>query len=307
MLKFTLKQLEIFTAVAECSSFTLAAERLYLTQSTVSIHIASLENALGAPVFQRENRKKIQLTPAGQIVYHYARDILERCEEMEQAAARKAVEKLKIGASSVPSQCLLPPLMAGFIRQSQGSNCSFVLRKGDSTSIHDLLREGAIRIGFVGTALDRAAMDYTPLLEDQLVVITPCTERFRRLKESGVSGDALLGEPMIVREIESGSRREFEHYLLGCGFPLSELNIVAEIDQPATIMESVSKGMGISVISAMVAATGVQEGRLLTFSLGDGLHRSIYLATRKNFSPSREEQEFLDFVREACRDFPSDI
>lgn len=295
MAKVTLKQLELFVAVAECGSFTQAAEQLYMAQSTVSIHIAAMESALGVPTLERVNRKKTSLTPAGRTVYAYAKEILGRCSEMEQSVTQKEPEKLRIGTSSVPAQCLLPDIMAGFMRMS--SNCSFVLRKGDTTSVHNMLRNKSVRIGFVGAALDRREMDYIPLAEDTLVVITPNNEHFHALQESGAGGDALLSEPIVVREADSGSRKEFEHYLLSAGVAVDSLNVVAEIDRPETIIESVSSGVGIAVISAMTAAQAVQDGRLLSFPLGSGLKRNLYLAMRKDFHPTRAEADFIKYVK----------
>lgn len=296
MLKITLKQLELFAAVAETGSFTQAAEQCYVTQSTVSVHIATLENALGAPLLIRDNHRRVSLTPAGRDAYEYAREVLAGCYKMEQAVGQKNGEKIRIGASSVPSQCLLPGIMAGFTRKYP--NHSFQLRRGDSTTVHDLLRSGEIRMGFAGSVLDRSSMDYTLLTEDTLVVVTPATDYYRALQAQGASGNRLLTDPIIVREENSGSRREFERYLNSCGIQPDQLNIVAEIDQPATILESVAQGVGISVISSMAAAQAVRSGRVLSFELEGGLRRGLYLVTLKGFAPGRAEKNFLDYLNE---------
>lgn len=296
MQRMTLKQLETFVAVAECSSFTQAAERLYTTQSTVSMQIAALENALGAAVLRRENRKKVTLTPAGETVFAYAREILRRCDEMAQAVQPKGPDKLLIGASSVPAQCILPELMAGFMRRHPDG--AFAVRKGDSTAVHEMLRSGTVRLGFVGSALDEGNMRYTPLMQDTLVLITPCTPRFQAMQRAGTSGEALLREPILLREAESGSRREFERFLHRQGIAAASLRVVAEIDQPSTIIESVTRGVGVSVVSSLAAQQAVEEGKLLTFPLGGGLRRYIYLVAAKDFLPCPMEREFIEFV---CR------
>ena len=298
MLKITLKQLELFVSVVESGSFTLAAERQFVTQSTVSIHIAALENALGTPVFTRENHKRITLTPAGRTAYTYAREIVTRCREMEQCVAQQERGKLRIGASSVPSQWLVPNMMAGFT--ARHSDCSFELRKGDNYAIHSLLRRRVIRMGFVGAALDRVEMDYIPLVRDPVIMVTPNTPEYRELKDNGVSGDSLLHKPLILREKDSGIRIEFERYLLTNGIPLTSCTVAAEIDQPSALLEAVSGGMGISPTTMMTAKKELMEGRLLAFSLGDGLYRDLYLATRKDFTPDRIEEDFIRFIRDSA-------
>lgn len=293
MQKITLRQLELFAAVAECGSFTRAAERQFVTQSTVSAQVAALETVLGARLLRREKHRDAVLTDAGRIAYGYARDILERCGELEQSLARGEPEKLRIGASSVPAQCLLPGIMAGFLAAC--GSCSFVLRKGNSTTVHEMLRRRTVRIGFAGAALDRANMDYTLLSRDRLVLITPNTERYRSLRPGEAAG-VLLREPFLLREKTSGSRREFERHLPEIGWAPEDLNVVAEIDQPDVILESVASGVGVAAVSDLVARQAVSEGRLLSFRLGDGFFRDLWLVTRKDFQPEPMEREFIEFA-----------
>ena len=83
MLNINLKQLEAFVATAEYSSFTKAAEELFLTQSTVSSHISTLEKTLGIRLMQRSARQRVALTEEGERVYRDAKDILERCQALQ--------------------------------------------------------------------------------------------------------------------------------------------------------------------------------------------------------------------------------
>ena len=83
MLKINLKQLEAFVATAEFSSFTKAAEIMFLTQSTVSSHISALEENLGVRLIQRSARQRVSLTKEGELVYREARDILDRCQALQ--------------------------------------------------------------------------------------------------------------------------------------------------------------------------------------------------------------------------------
>ena len=82
MLEINLKQLEAFVTTAEYCSFTQAASALYLTQSTVSAHINSLEQILGARLIQRGARQPVMLTERGRQVYEEAKEILDRCRRL---------------------------------------------------------------------------------------------------------------------------------------------------------------------------------------------------------------------------------
>ena len=164
MLKFSLKQLEIFVTVAELNSFTNAAKALYLTQSTVSAHISGLESALNTRLFSRDARRSVTLTAQGQRLYPAAKRILSDCRELTSLVENRHEElPLLLGASTVPGQYLLPELLASFLRRRP--DCRYLLRRGDSQQIHELLRAGSVRIGFVGARLDPARLRYTPILE----------------------------------------------------------------------------------------------------------------------------------------------
>ena len=115
MLKINLKQLEAFVATAEFSSFTKASEELFLTQSTVSSHVGALESALGIRLIQRSARQRVMLTKEGELVYREAREILDRCQALQDLKNQDREHQLVIGASSVPGQCLMPEAVKAVI------------------------------------------------------------------------------------------------------------------------------------------------------------------------------------------------
>ena len=121
MLEINLKQLEAFVTTAEYSSFTKAAESLYLTQSTVSAHINSMEQALGVRLIQRGSRRRVQLTTEGRQAYDMAKEILNRCQALQNLGNIIEQCQLTVGASSVPSQYLVPELMSGFLGENPDS------------------------------------------------------------------------------------------------------------------------------------------------------------------------------------------
>ena len=274
MVEFNLKQLEVFVTVARLGSFTRAAQALYLTQSTVSAHIQALERALGGPLFQRTTRRQICLTWQGEAALPMAREILDRCQALQGLAGPGGEgETLDLAASTVPAQCLLPGLMAGFSRLRPG--CRFRLRKGDSAQVHRLLEEGTVAVGFVGAALE-------PDL-----------------------GRALLGEPMLCREPGSGTRQRFDAYLEQLGVEPAGLRIVAQIDQPDALLGAVASGLGVAVCSALAARDRLEQGSLLSFQMEEeGCRRSLYLVTRRDRILTELEAEFCRFVREGTWERP---
>lgn len=296
MLEINLKQLEAFVTTAEYSSFTKAAEALYLTQSTISAHINSMEQTLGVRLIQRGSRRKVQLTTEGKQAYDMAKEILNRCQSLQNLGSTIEQCQLTVGASSVPSQYLVPELMLGFLSKNPESR--YMLQRGDSDRIHHLLKQGDVRIGFVGAAQDRENYHYHVVAGDRLVLITANTEHYRKLKAAGTSGRELLHEPMILREISSGTRRAMEAYLTRLGVPVRSLDLVAQIDNTEAIKSSVSRGIGVSVVSELTVREELENGKLLSFDLDSGgLFRNIYLCWRKDVALTAVERKFVEFVK----------
>ena len=296
MLKINIKQLEAFVATAEFSSFTKASEELFLTQSTVSSHISSLESTLGIRLIQRSARQRVMLTREGELVYREAREILDRCQALQDLKKQAQGNQLVIGASSVPGQCLMPEIMSDFLAVCP--DCHYVQLKGDSIRIHGYLEQGKANLGFVGIAANPKEYHYHPVAEDRLVLITANKEPFQSLHCSGRSGLELLDMPMILREENSGTRLEMEQYLRKQQIDPETLHVVAQIDNPEAIRSSVSRGLGISIMSVLAAREYLLSGQLLSFELGDqGAFRKIYLTWRKDALLSTAEQTFLEFVK----------
>ena len=296
MLKINLKQLEAFVATAEFSSFTKASEELFLTQSTVSSHINALENALGLRLIQRSARQRVMLTKEGERVYREAREILDRCQSLQELKNQTQESQLVIGASSVPGQCLMPEIMEDFLAICP--DCRYVQLRGDSIRIHQYLAQGKANLGFVGVAASPKEYHYQPIAEDRLVLIAANREPYRTLYRNGISGLELLSMPMILREENSGTRQEMEQYLKKQKIDPQKLHVIAQIDNPEAIRSSVSRGLGVSIMSVLAAREYLQSERLLSFELGEqGAFRKIYLTWRKDALLSATEQKFLEFVK----------
>ena len=204
MLDISIRQLEVFVATAEYCSFTKAAEDLHLTQSTVSMHIRTLEEVLYACLIERGSRKKVILTEEGKRVYSIAKDILARVEALQEHRTDGGEELLRIGTSTVPAQYLLPKLLSGFLKKH--SRVKYILRRGDSEHILECIRKGEVRIGLTGYKNGDRSLIFQEIARDHLVLITENNEAFRTMQAEEKTGKDLLDLPMIAREESSGTQ-----------------------------------------------------------------------------------------------------
>lgn len=300
MERLNLRQLEIFSAVVDAGSFTAAAEKLYLAQSTVSDNVRALEELLHLKLFHRESKRRLTLTLEGKRVYRYAQDILGRCSALLLDVAVDSALELTLGASTVPAQSLLPGYMARFARENPACRCTLLC--GDSAAVQQMLLNGDIHLGFVGSADDRQDLIYEPIAEDRLVLITPNTPRFAALKTQGVLGRELFREPFLFRERGSGTQKVIDNYLSEIRLDPQVIHTVAYVSDPTVLQRLVAEGTGVSILSALAVQETVAAGQLLQFELDETpVRRSIYMARRRKSSMSSPARTFAELVRRQAK------
>ena len=295
-----LKQLEAFVQVAEGKSFSKAAKELFLTQPTISAHIASLERELNARLFVR-NTKEVSLSEDGKDLYRYAKQIIDlqkQIEERFETEEEGSRHCITIAASTIPAQYLLPRVLKRFNEKYPDEQIKIM--ESDSSKVVSQIVDHIVDVGFTGTVLEKKHCRYLPFYKDKLAVITPNTERYRRLKEESPNGiDWILAEHLIMREEGSGTRKEAEEQLKAAGIPAEKLDVIASIGNQETIKKSVRQGMGITILSELAAVDEEADGELLTFPIpGADAGRDINLVYNKNYQLSRSAERFIKVVKE---------
>lgn len=293
-----LKQLEAFVKVAEDGSFSKAAKALYLTQPTISAHISSLEKELNARLFIR-NTKEVSLSEDGRELYQYASQMVElekKIEEVFSEEARRDTKCITIATSTIPAQYILPEILAAFNEKYPTEQ--FKVMEMDSSKVIEMVVSHMADIGFTGTVLEKKHCKYIPFYNDELVLITPNTEKYQKYAENPNDLEWIREEGMIMREEGSGTRKEAEKLLKSMGIGAEELNVVATIENAETIKRSVRSGMGVTVISRLAAQEDVDNGNVLEFTLSpEGGGRDLNLVYNKNYHLSTSAERFVKVVK----------
>ena len=295
-----LKQLEAFVQVAEGGSFSKAAKKLYLTQPTISAHVAALEKELNVRLFVR-NTKEVSLSEDGKDLYKYARQMVDLEKKIdERFGTREEGGKhcITIAASTIPAQYLLPKVLMRFNEKYPEEQLKIM--ETDSAKVVTQIVEHMADVGFTGTVLEKKHCKYMPFYKDELVIITPNTEKYQKLKDHMTDDISwLLEEHVILREEGSGTRKEAEKQLKQAGVDLSDLDIIASIENQETIKKSVRQGMGISILSKLATADEAEAGYVLAFPIPKAdKGRDIILVYNKNYQLSRSAERFIKVVKE---------
>ena len=270
----TMRQLEVFVAVARAGSFRRAAERLHLSQPALSQHVAELERGLGARVFDRRGRQ-IALTEAGRILEDHAHRVFATLHGAEEAIAELAGGTrgaLIIGASTTPGIYVLPALMSRFERGQPG--ISVALRIANSRVIEEQVRANELDLGVVGGhGLRPGEACLAAGVLDELVLIVPPGHAWARRARGEVS--VLARERLLIREEGSATRQVTERALQRADARIGRTLV---LDHTEAIKQAVMAGLGVAFVSIHAVRGELEAGRLVRVRLrGVDIHRHFHV------------------------------
>ena len=291
----TLKQLEVFVAVADTSSFSRGAEKACITQSTASQHIQGLEEELGIRLFDR-GRGGALLTEAGKLFYGRARRILSECDESRSAVRRfLGMEDvvLKVGASNIPGTCLIPAALGRF--QAECPRVRLEVSQGDSRSVVRELVAEDIELGFIGGRYDDERVHFEEMGEDTIVCAVS-RDRVDSAKKS-LSQAELCKVPLVVREQGSGTQKAVYEALAKTWISRESLRIAAVLGSSEAVKRALLEGAGYAFVSSMSIVEEVASGSLLTVRIpGLAIRRKFYAAYRSGRELSPAATAFLSLM-----------
>ena len=289
------KQLESFAAVVRYNSFTKAAEKLYISQPTISTHIRALEEELDTRLILRTT-KSIEITPEGKKLCDYAESILQLRNRMMAECTGGNKKVLHLAASTIPSAYILPQVLPAYGEQNPDNY--FAINQSDSKGVIDGIHDGLFDVGLVGMEVQRDNLTCAEFCQDEMVLIAPVNEHFLELLERKASAvEILCREPVILREKGSVSRKSVDDFLEQWGITEDQLNISARINDPEAIKNLVSGGYGVSVVSKRAAQNFLREKRLVSFDLpGDAGVRKLYVVYRNDRAEDSRVKGFVNFL-----------
>ncbi|MBL4903408.1 MAG: LysR family transcriptional regulator [Desulfocapsa sp.] len=291
-----MRKLDAFCRVVELKSFTRAAEAMLLSQPTISEHIRYLEEELEQKLVDRLGRT-VEATPAGQVLYGYARKILQTRREALQAIQQysgKLVGRIVLGCGTIPGTYILPGLIGGFRKQHPSIKAALSINS--SRIISKKVLEGELEFGVVGARWNDNGLSWSEIFSDELTLAVHPAHPWA--SKENVSLQDVIQEPFILRERASGTRKVFSRILEKHGLKESSLQEVAEIGSTAAIKEAVKAGLGVSVLSRRAVRDEVDCGRLVTVKIhGNRMYRPFYLIQRKNRALSPVVSVFLEYLK----------
>jgi LysR family transcriptional regulator, transcriptional activator of the cysJI operon len=259
----TLRQLEVFLAIAHAHSYRQAAEALHTSQPSLSQHVRELEAELRVRLFDRLSRG-VALTEAGQLLEERAKRVFATLTDVREVLGElQGLQRgsLLIGASTTPGIYVLPAVIGEFRRRHPGINLR--LRIANSRVIEEAIRAHEVDLGVVGGhGLAPGEECLAAGLADELVLIVSPTHRWAKRRE--VAPADLTDEPLLVREEGSATRRVTGRALeqAAVGWRVS-----MELGHTEAIKQAVMAGLGVAFVSVHAVRGEVASHRLMAIRL----------------------------------------
>ena len=259
----TLRQLEVFVAVAHARSYRKAAEALHTSQPALSQHVRELEGELGTRLFDRLSRG-VMLTEAGQLLEERAMRVFATLTDVREVLGElQGLQRgsLLVGASTTPGIYVLPAVIGEFRRRYPGIDLR--LRIANSRLIEEAIRAHEVDLGVVGGhGIAPGEECLAAGLADELVLVVSPKHRWARRRE--VAPADLEGEPLLVREEGSATRRVTERALEQAGVAW---RVSMELGHTEAIKQAVMAGLGVAFVSVHAVRGEVASRRLAAIRL----------------------------------------
>lgn len=288
------QQLLVFVTVAEEQSFTRAAEKLHISQPAISQHVQNLEQRLDVTLLDRTN-KYVRLNKAGDVVYHYAKDILGLYEQMNrlvQDLKEDASGPLSIGASFTFGEYVLPHVIAEFRRKYPKILPSITVE--NTQTVADQVSRGQLDVGVVeGSTIRVNGIHSIPFAEDIVVVVAASSHPL--VSQPVVTPEELAAETWIVREKGSGTREITDYVFQAYGI---HPNTLIEYSSTQVIKESVEAGLGITILSKWSIRKELACNTLQVVAFSDSpIKRQFSIVVRKSDFETKSVKLFREFLQ----------
>jgi DNA-binding transcriptional LysR family regulator len=284
-------QLETFVEVARHSSFSRAAEKRFRTQPAISSQIRSLEEEVGAKLFDRSGGKVV-LTAAGKVFLQYAEEAIEARKNLITALAEmERIPRGEIVVAANEATCLhiLPEVFAEF--KKLYPNVGVHITRLERATILESVIDNTVDFGAVSIPVDDKRLTVVNIHRDELVIIAPPGHPLSRRNE--VSIVDLVHFPLLLPKV--GRTRDAIENL----FHDRQLkpNISMELDSSELLKRFVAADVGVGFMARSNVIEDVKAGALASMPIADAcIRRDLALVFRKDKALSRAALAFIEIA-----------
>ena len=299
-MNITLKQLQIFEAVAETQSYTRAAEKLHMTQPAVSMQMKHLEETIGLDLFERQG-KKIVITDIGKNVREHERKILKRFQRLQRSLKelKNVDEQIKISAATTANH-FVTHMMAEFSRLHKDINITLDITNRETLVAQ--LQNYDPDFVIMGEPPKKLDLDSIQIMENPLVVIASANHPIvKKSKIKQISLSEIIEESFVVREEGSGTKAAIKRHFKKNGFDFVSSY---EMSSNESIKHAVVAGLGLGIVALHTIKLELEADKLVILDVEHfPLERYWNLVSRKGKRLSPAAIAFQSFILESAESY----
>jgi DNA-binding transcriptional LysR family regulator len=248
-----LRQLEILQAIADTGSFTACGRKLHVSQSAISRQIALLEEELGEPLFLRVGRQ-VRMTPAAEALVKLGQRVfLDVHDTVDSITDRTRELRGTLRLSGGMTVCLY--IFPTLVKQLKRSHPKLDVRMMVATAGRSVeeIRAGHVDAGLLTLPVEEPDLVTLPVLREELLLVTMPQHPLAKRKK--ITAQDLAGEPFVLFEAGSGTRRVIDRFFLSENI---EPNVVMDTENVEIIKAMVKEGLGLGIVPYMAVAREVR-------------------------------------------------
>lgn len=294
-----IETLKVFCDLVDLESFSLAAERNFITQSAVSQQIRALEDKFKRRLLERvRGRRDVKLTPAGDVFYREAQNVLEAYEKLQESL-RGVVGKIggTVKVATVYSVGLheLPAKVREFMTKFPAAKIDLEYSR-TTRVVRDVLN-GTVELGVLAFPEPKRGLTITPMPDNLLVLIAPPDHKFAARKKVKVT--ELNGEDFVHFERDVPTRKAMDRIFKANGV---EVKKVAEFDNIETIKRAVEVGFGLAIVPLPAVIEARKAGTIAVIELAEKYWvRSVGVIHRSDRTLSLAAKKFLQLLESPAK------
>lgn len=292
-MSFTLRQLQIFLAVARHQSITSAASELHMSQSAASEALQNLQQAYSVKLFERSQNRML-LSAVGRTLRRDAEQLLAHSQQFEQRLqGHKSLGHIRVAASFTIGNHLATKYLSSYLAEFPEADVD--LRTANTPEVVEMVRDYAVDIGMVEHEVQDNELELRRWLRDELVVF--CAAGHPLAKKQRLGAADIRGARWILREPGSGARQTFDHALAEL---LPDINVYLEFRHNEAIKNAVEAGLGIGCLSRIVLRKNFANGDLVPLELPRrALQRNFYFVLPRHRHPAPAVDAWIRVCRES--------
>jgi len=284
-LRVTLRQLEVFAAMAGAESTRSAAEKVARSQSAASTAIAMLESALGVRLFDRVGRRLL-LNENGRALLPRAVGALEKAGEIQSLFDTAHAAPLRLASSYTVGEYLLPPLVSRW--KLENPLCRIRMDIANTADVLEAVARLEVDLGFIEAPRTHPDLFIRRWLSDELTIFAAPDHPWAQQR---ISMYKLASARWIVREPGSGTREATDRWLVP---HLAQITVEMELGSNEAVKRAVASGLGLGCLSRRVVAEAIDHGSLIALKSSlPPMRRTFSIVAHRGKPLGSAAQDFL--------------